>query len=156
MKQKKHFLKLKLSGNTSMRLKTEEIQEAPSAMGTTRHGSMTNSEKPSLKVSLPMNEYPIAPRDSKEWFPQDEIFFIKSMVMPYRDYHDRHKLYPSVAEQYKLNPVSLLKGYLEGLDGRKNWGSKIEPIHVSKFRTIATALLISLQERRKHEFSLPN
>lgn len=102
----------------------------------------------SLKNVLTTSETPRSPRDSREWFPADEIFFIRSMVLPYIDSHDKSKVFPSLAIQLKKDPIKLLQGYIEGLDLRVNWGPKIEGKHISQFRSIAWALLIQLEGRK--------
>jgi hypothetical protein len=94
-----------------------------------------------------MSRLPIAPRDSKEWNPADEVFFIQCLVKPHRDSHKKGKTCPSLATQLNVSPAKLLTGYLRGLDKRVNWGKKITSSHIEQFRTLAFTLLAELRQQ---------
>ena len=128
-----------------MRLKEENTHPVYRVMGTTKHTLTMTTPSRSLHLYLDTSKTPVAPRDTSEWYPSDEIFFIKSMVMPYRDSKSKDKLYPSIADQLKVSPQKLLYGYLNGIDKREDWGKKITPAHVLKFKTLAYALLTELE-----------
>jgi len=70
----------------------------------------------------------------RHWYPGDEENFIESLVKPMGDE-------PSLCEEFNLDPVKTLRGYLGSLHLRKNWGKKIEEHHVNQFRKLARKLL---------------
>jgi len=83
--------------------------------------------------------------DKSRWTAYDEIRFLKSLVMPYRQQGRGFEdgLLPSLCEDYGLNPVQALRGYLKSLPLRKNWGPHIDPGEVWKFK-----------EEAEHQLSL--
>lgn len=74
--------------------------------------------------------------DKSRWTAYDEIKFLRSLVMPYRQQGRGFEdgLLPSLCEDYGLDPLRVLTGYLKSLPLRKNWGPYISPSEVWKFR----------------------
>ena len=74
--------------------------------------------------------------DKSRWTAYDEIKFLRSLVMPYRQQGRGFEdgLLPSLCEDYGLDPLRVLTGYLKSLPLRKNWGPYISPGEVWKFK----------------------
>ena len=81
--------------------------------------------------------------ESRNYTFYDHKKFLLELVRPYmsKDHRLTHEMEPSLCDEFGLNKIICLKGYLKSIDLRVNWCYAIKKAEKEELRSLAKRLL---------------